>query len=57
MNAVQQPKEDTQAFMKRLLNFRVKVLFVAQESDSKLKAKREARAVCFSLELRKWDNK
>eukprot|EP00794_Sanderia_malayensis_P004194 gene4194-4753_t len=41
MNAVQQPKEDTQAFLMRLLNIRQKVLFVAQESDSKLKANTE----------------
>ena len=37
-NAVQQPKEDLQSFLMCLLNIRQKVLFVAQESDSKLKA-------------------
>ena len=41
MNAAQQPKEDTQAFLMRLLTIRQKVLFVAQESDSKLKANTE----------------
>ena len=38
MNAAQQPKDDSQSFLMRLLNIREKVLFVAQESDSKLKA-------------------
>ena len=41
MNAVQQPKEDIQAFLMRLLTIRQKVLFVDQESDSKLKANTE----------------